>query len=361
MKRVRLLSLLLCLVLLAGLIPVTARAEDGGTLYVNGVAVTQENAGDILGNGVFSYVEREERIGPDSVICKYLLVRGSFAGTTDGPLIENRIEGLNVWADEPSELTAAGTVIRSYADVTVTGFAGLTLRSEEGNCIEIRNGKKLMLDRLCLKAEAKNFVLAGADTAEELLIVASDLELTGGQGVAQAFSGGLTLHATCKITSPKNAVVRNNGIVYFSFSDLAYIAPNSVTVSATIDRDDNGVIDVEDFLAFIVYYSQTIHQLEMLFYVEKYDLDLNGLCGRNDFQAFIDRLFPYDSLRWIVAGAYDHETGEFLGAFMFSKAYLRELDEYYFFFDRREEYRLIFIGEGNVPLCRETTIDRSGN
>ncbi|MBQ7144574.1 MAG: hypothetical protein IJR65_05400 [Oscillospiraceae bacterium] len=99
MKRVRLLSLLLCLVLLAGLIPVTARAEDEGTLYVNGVAVTQENAGDILGNGVFSYVEREERIGPDSVI-------------------------------------------RSYADVTVTGFAGLTLRSEEGNCIEIRNEKR---------------------------------------------------------------------------------------------------------------------------------------------------------------------------------------------------------------------------
>lgn len=96
MKRVRLLSLLLCLVLLAGLIPVTARAEDEGTLYVNGVAVTQENAGNILGNGVFSYVER---IGPDSVI-------------------------------------------RSYADVTVTGFAGLTLRSEEGNCIEIRNEKR---------------------------------------------------------------------------------------------------------------------------------------------------------------------------------------------------------------------------
>lgn len=55
MKKARGLVCLVALVLLACLLPATALAEGEYDLWVNGTQVTQQNAGDVLGNGTVAY------------------------------------------------------------------------------------------------------------------------------------------------------------------------------------------------------------------------------------------------------------------------------------------------------------------
>ena len=124
MKRLQLIPFMLCLALLISALPAMARAEDGGALIVDGVAVTEENASDVLGNGVFRYNAEQNT----------LYVKGRYTGTDGGALIENRIEGLKIYADHPvneegnpSELTAPGIGILSWTDLTITGYPGLVL------------------------------------------------------------------------------------------------------------------------------------------------------------------------------------------------------------------------------------------
>ncbi len=55
MKKARFLICLLAFLLLAGLLPATALAEGEYDLWVNGTQVTQQNAGNVLGNGTVAY------------------------------------------------------------------------------------------------------------------------------------------------------------------------------------------------------------------------------------------------------------------------------------------------------------------
>ena len=375
MKHVRIISFLLCLVLLAGLLPATVRADDPDwALLVDGRPVRENNAGDILGNGIFSYFEREEKAREGYEVNKYLLIRGDYTAKNGGPLIENRsIAGLRIKVDCACTLTASGTVISAAADTTLMGFAGLTLKSETGACIEVRNGKKLTLHGVNLKADAKTVALSGSETGEELFFASSVAELHGEQQAIRGFNGSMVLHETSFVKQPENTYVANNEfhtqktLIQVPLIDPV-VNPTDVLISTYADRNDDDAVTVDDLLQFIVYVSNNTRILMALTMAylgypfetfEEYDFDLNGQNGRQDFQFFIDRLFPDGAVEKVILSAYNASTGQYLDSFMFKNITDLSLDAFGTFLMKKNEFRMFIIGENAVPLCQSTMIDRT--
>ena len=132
----KLSSLLLALALVFSLAAAPAWAEKEYGLTIAGTKVTDSNAADILGNGVFAY----------DAAAKKLTVRGSCACQYD-PVINSEIPGLTVSAEQNVTLSSESDVIHTYKDMTITGSGVLTLKSTGNSCIYPRADVVLFLCR----------------------------------------------------------------------------------------------------------------------------------------------------------------------------------------------------------------------
>lgn len=373
MKHAKTISVLLCLVLLAVLLPMTALAEDPSwALLVDGHPVRESNKDDVLKNGVFSFCIREVKVGESYRSIGYLIIHGDYTAKNDGPLIENRkLNGLRIMADCPSKLTASGTVLSCGADTTLMGFAGLTLNSETGSCVEVYNGKKLTLHGVDLKANAAQAALTGSETGERLALAGSVLELDGGQGAILGFDGGIDLHETCTLREPDAAQLMNGALREgCELSDSAQDPEilRAARFSTYADLDEDGAVTVQDLLEFVVRVANDpdiIDSILNAFWYGSfdaytiYDFDVNGRNGRGDFQFFIDRLFPDGAAHKIVLCSYEGSTGRFLSSFAFDRIGDVSLETLADFLMRKAQFRMFILGENNVPICQSALVDRT--
>ena len=138
MKRVflRILAYALCVTLLLGALPARASVVQYD-LFITSVRVTEENRGDILGDGVF-------RFDGD----RTLVVCGD-CDSPDLPVISSGIPGLVIRVQKPSTLSCGeNPAILALADLTLTGPAALALESE--NCGVFMRSCSLTVSALCL-------------------------------------------------------------------------------------------------------------------------------------------------------------------------------------------------------------------
>lgn len=385
MKRKQLVSLLLSLVLLAGLVPLTAHAEDPDwALLVDGVPVRESNCDDILGNGVFSYVQNEIVKDEGVQYERILYIRGDYTGQSGKPLIENRkLSGLTVWADAPSALTNAGTVILSHVDLTVTGFKGLTLTSENGSCVVMDSGAGLTLDCLRMKAVAKDVAVSGSGTSEKLDIGTSLLDLEGGSAAVRGFDGDLTMQKTSAYQEPTAAKIQGGAIVEDKVIAPAVLKKLRITTNADYDQD--GEVEAEDLFQIILMLSYEFKELfqlidldnesniaqmlpelisslgvaksiRLLTLIPKYDFDRNKNPGRGDYQVLLDRIYAEGELQNVAVSVYDPDSDQCSGLFMFQRATDRSLKEYSNFFENVTDCRVFILGDGFVPLQAATDI-----
>ena len=272
--------------------------------------------------------------------------------------------------DRASTLTAAGTVLSVGGDTTVMGFAGLTLRSENGSCIEVRDGYTLTLHGVDLKAEAHEYAISGSNTEEQLVIASSVLDLHSEQGAVRGFNGGIDLHVTCYYKEPDSAQIRDGAIKEkYNVLDPLHIPEilNELLIYTYADLDADGAVTIDDLLEFIVFVANDKAIMAVIFLtlmghpavLEKYDFDLNGQNGRQDFQFFINRLFPDGTVYRVVLGAYDAESGQLLQFLAFQNIAEISLDELSNFVMEKNVFRMFIIDKNAVPLCKATSVDRS--
>jgi len=203
MKRMKsLLSLLLALTLVLGVSPVlhTPAYAEGYGLSVCGVPVTEENAGDILGNGMFAYEPGHKTL--------YLL-GGAYDFTPkseDEYLIHNRsVYDLTISVWKATTLSTTGTYsFRLGANTNITGDGDLTL--DKGMFVDsnvrltFKRGYTAIYDSDCA-------VVCGGGAAKLVVI---DATLYAYAGV-DTFDSGIYLY-DAKVAAPSGAVVKDDGI-----------------------------------------------------------------------------------------------------------------------------------------------------
>ena len=349
MNRLQLISFMLCLALLISALPAMARAEDGGALIVDGVAVTEENAADVLGNGVFRYDAEQNT----------LYVKGRYTGTDGGALIENRIEGLKIYADhpvneegKPSELTAPGIGILSWTDLTITGYPGLVLTAGEGaNGVELRDGASLTLSNLFLTVRAGTHALAGGEGLETLSIKYSLLDLESTQEAVWGFTGALTMQGG-QITEPPCTAIEENAVITRPVDDEGEplgeaFSPNFLHVYTYADADRNEYVDVNDTVRLmgIIYMCKRFE-----FTAPEYDIDGDGENKPEDAAALLQNLFPEGELKRIIVASSDPKTHQCLGTFIVDGP--EDIGDEELNFCAKAKYLSFYcFGEGLVPLC----------
>ena len=103
---------------------VIQRQAKGYNLQIAGVDVTEDNCGDILGNGVFKYDEATNT----------LTINGDYNYDASSAMIKNYIEGLtiNVAGESTLSISTSYFIIYSEKDFTITG-GKLTLKGNSGS------------------------------------------------------------------------------------------------------------------------------------------------------------------------------------------------------------------------------------
>ncbi len=203
MKRIKsLLSLLLAVALVLGVLPALrtpASAADYG-LTVCGVPVTEENAGDILGNGMFAY---------EPGLKTLFLLGGAYDFTPkseDEYLIHNRsIYDLTISVWKATTLSTTGTYsFRLGANTKITGDGDLTL--DKGMFVDsnvrltFTKGYTAIYDSDCA-------VTCGGGAAKLVVI---DATLYAYAGI-DTFDSGIYLY-DADVVAPTGAVVRDDRI-----------------------------------------------------------------------------------------------------------------------------------------------------
>ena len=178
----RLFSLALCLVLLLGLLPVSAHAADYD-MFITNVRVSDENKDDILGDGVF-------RFDGD----RTLTVRGSCTAE-DLPIIASAIPDLIIRVAGNSVLRSGeAPAIVADADLSIVGPGTLELGSVESCGIYLYGCGGEIRD-ISLRASG-TWGIAGErpdDEHEYLRICNADVAAAGPKGAVYDFGGGITL------------------------------------------------------------------------------------------------------------------------------------------------------------------------
>ena len=249
----------------------------------------------------------------------------------------------------------------------------MTLKSETGACIEVHDGKTLTLHGVDLKAEAKTVAISGSDTEESLLFAASIVSLHGEEEAIRGFNGSMALYDTCFVKAPEKTYVANNEFHNrLTLVDLPLVDPvvhpTDVLISTYADLDEDGVVTIDDLLEFILYVTgntRIMIALTMAYLgypaetFPEYDFDMNGQNGRQDFQFFIDRLFPDGAVQKVIISSYNAEDGHYLSSFIFKNISDTSLDALASYVMKNNEFRMFIIGENAVPLCKATSVDRS--
>ncbi len=201
MKRafVRALACMLCLVLLSGALPGRAadvRSDIKYDLFITSVRVTEENRGDILGDGVFRFDGE-----------RTLVVRGDCADA-DLPVVSNGIPDLVIRVQADSVLSSIeNPAVVSFCDLAITGPGRLTLRSAT-NCGAFLRGCSATISHIELRAEGR-WGIAGEEITDEkgqLRVIGADIDAEGTDGAVCDFARGITLTG-CAVTAPSDFVL----------------------------------------------------------------------------------------------------------------------------------------------------------
>ena len=209
----KLFSLLLALALVCSLALTSAWAEKEYDLTVAGTKVTDSNAADILGNGLFAY----------DAAAKTLTVKGSYKGTA-GNLIVNKIDGLTIRASADAQLTGAGAAFETYGDLKLTGPGKLTVTGSNGAGIIAWTGTTVTIEDADLDVSG-SWGITGMKSGEKLVFRNSNVHAKGSANAVMGFTGGITFDG-CEITGPEGVVFSGTNIV-----DKDYRVAGEVTIS----------------------------------------------------------------------------------------------------------------------------------
>lgn len=184
----------------------TVKTPSSYALYIAGTQVTDANAPDILGNGVFSYDKSSNT----------LFIDGDYT-YDDQKAVESIIDGLTINAKSDSVITGKGFVFFLRADTKITGSGKLTVRasSQAGNAIQMWDNAKLTIENADLEASGRQ-AIQGTDGTESLTVVSSNVtaKATGsGVGAIYVFKGGITLEG-CGIAKPSGGSVGEDSYGY---------------------------------------------------------------------------------------------------------------------------------------------------
>ena len=196
-------------------------------LVIDGVAVTDRNKADVLGDGVFAFDGDHT-----------LTISGSYTGGgVASELVRSELPGLVI--DTTADATLDGNGRSGFdlrADTTFTGSGALTvLGSSTG--VFIMNGSALTIEGAVVSFSA-TYPVSGNSTGETLLLRGADLTATatGSYSAVADFDGGITLE-NCAVTSPVDAIVEDGRIK----TELGGTAKTVVIESAAYPLTIDGV------------------------------------------------------------------------------------------------------------------------
>ena len=200
-------------------------ASVEGRLDVCGETVTNENAADILGNGVFSYDAQT----------KTLHIKDSYEHNADFLIHNWDVEGLTIAVDKDVTLTLPNNpdfAMWLWANTTITGLGKLTLY---GN-ISIINGNVLTIDNADLELQlCTSKAIMGNFGGEKLIVKNSNIHAKSYYLAISDFTGGITLES-CAIAD--GCVISEDG------ASIVNALGNEAT-EVTINKiDDDAIKDV---------------------------------------------------------------------------------------------------------------------
>ncbi|MBQ5335451.1 MAG: hypothetical protein J6Z45_05845 [Oscillospiraceae bacterium] len=177
---------------------------DSYDLMIKGKKVKGSNCGDILGDGVFRYVNST----------KNLFIEGdSYFNDYTG--IESHIPGLKILVMKDSRMTFRLTgrslaPIELYADTSIMGTGTLTVNTES---VGIRmNAGTLTISGTKVIVNSTIFGIHGNnDRSSKLVIREAYVASSGNTSGLEGFLGGITLDQSF-ISEPENGVIRNGAI-----------------------------------------------------------------------------------------------------------------------------------------------------
>ena len=178
---------------------VTIEAIKVYLLSVCGTYVTEDNAADVLGDGVFAY-------DPESQV---LTVKGDASGTSDYYIIDSEIDGLTINVVTDSKFEGD---LYLFEDTKLTGTGKLTVESE-GYCgIRVVDDAVLTIEDMTLDVSCVNKGIVGYPYKDDYLIIRnSNIHVTGASGAICNFVG-ITLDDS-GISEPVGAKVDGGAIV----------------------------------------------------------------------------------------------------------------------------------------------------
>ncbi len=207
--------------------------EEDCQLMIDGVAVTSENAADILGDGVFSY----------DFQTSVLTVDGDAAAADENLIIENNLAPMTINVVSDSTLIGG---IESYYDLTILGDGALTVDSgDEMNCgIYMQNSSSLTIDGMTMTIYGTEWGITGDLDDETLLIINSDV--TASSIYAINDFAAISLQG-CRIISPDGAWI-SGGDILTADGDIASNVVISTADAGYVlgDANSDGEVSILD-------------------------------------------------------------------------------------------------------------------
>ena len=184
-------------------------------LWIAGTQVSDVNASDVLGNGIFSYDHANRK----------LTVKGSYSYNS-GDLINSKLS-LTVTANTASTLTASGNCIYSTGTVTILGGSALSLKGGY-TCI---CGANVTIKNATVTADSGTAAIYSSTAGSKLSVINSKVTAKGTNAAVKGFADSITL-TDCWISSPDGGKIAwvNGGNWAICNSNGTTIAKN-VTIS----------------------------------------------------------------------------------------------------------------------------------
>ncbi len=192
---------------------------ENSDLFICDTPVTDANAANVLGDGVFQYDKAT----------KTLTVKGdcSYAGcvirsSVDGLIVN--VTGNSVLSDTEQEGTRS--TLELSANTRITG-GRLTVKNVGNNCgISVDNKATLRLQNADVRVETSQYGITG-DDHEKLIVENSTLSVKTNPGgpIAVAFFGAGIGLSGCELVKPENAVIED-GTIY----DASHVGASEVLI-----------------------------------------------------------------------------------------------------------------------------------
>lgn len=249
MKSKRWISVLVCMLLCIGMLPVTAFAADYN-VTVNGVAITQSNAADVLGDGTVSYEDTTNTLILDGASLTQIqnntgepfTIKASgtntvaiTSGTTN--LIESNAP-LTITGDAQATLTLSGVNPNSYiscikAQGSVTVEIITLVLTNSSNAGILTTGDITVQKGATVKGDTGYMFYATASGAGKLTVtdstVIAPLDGTSVSGWMSAWVNEMAFsNATVDIVAP-NGIYATGDIVIYNQSDVKVTADGTAT------------------------------------------------------------------------------------------------------------------------------------